>query len=247
MEVNMQQLVESERGIPDGYRRGPYQLQVYRSASDIPQHCWGGIIDLLNEIIATNWRSDTPWWSPSDTPFREGYGIAFVRHDVQIVGFTIWRRLVVNDRPTVCRSGIELRPEHQGKGLFGLLLKGVLDAELSSVSEGEEIFYSWRTRNPVAWNAHAKVCTRLLPSLVDGNDDGSLQDVAFQIAKILYPDRALELPNLIIRNSYPNITYHRQPSYETNGALTEKFRRLVPDTADAIFTVGTIRQPAAAV
>ncbi|MEH2556672.1 hypothetical protein V1286_004201 [Bradyrhizobium algeriense] len=122
----------------------------------------------------------------------------------------------------------------------------MLDAELSSVPEGDEVYYSWRTRNPVAWSAHAKVCTRLLPSLVDGNDDGSLQDVALQIANTLYPDRALELPNMVIRNSYPNITYHRQPSYQTDGALTEKFRRLVPDTADAIFTVGAIRKSGSA-
>lgn len=70
-----------------------------------------------------------------------------------------------------------------------------------------------------------------------------MKDVALQIANILYPGQELELPNLIIRNSYPNITYYSQPTYESDSALTEAFRRLVPDTRDAIFTVGTVVRP----
>lgn len=236
----MQQLRTDERGATRSHQHGPYQLDVFRSAVDIPEHCRAGIIDLLNQIISTNWKLDSPWWSASETPFQDGWGIGLVRLGEQIAGFSIWRRLTVNGQPAICRSGIELRPEHQRKGLFGLLLKGILEAELAAVPEGSEIYYTWRTRNPVAWSAHAKTCERLLPSLSDGQGDHTLKDIAIQIAQVLYPGRELEYPDMIIRNSYPNITYYSQPSYESDAALTETFRRLVPDTRDAIFTVGTV-------
>ncbi len=239
----MQQFGKVNGAATRTYQHGPYQLDVFRSAIEIPEHCRAGIIDLLNDIISTNWRLDSPWWSESDTPFKDGYGIGLVRLADQVAGFSIWRRLSINGRPAICRSGIELRPEHQRKGLFGLLLKGILDAELSAVPEGSEIYYTWRTRNPVAWSAHARACKRLLPSLADGKGDESLKDVAIQIARVLYPDRDLEFPNLIIRNSYPSITYYSQPSYESDSALTETFRRVVPDVGDGIFTVGTVTRP----
>ncbi|WP_441280697.1 hypothetical protein [Tardiphaga sp. 862_B3_N1_1] len=238
----MQQLSNDTTAM-HAHRHGSYQLDIFRSAIDVPEHCRAGIIDLLNEIISTNWRLDSPWWSASDTPFQDGYGIGLVRLADQIVGFTIWRRLSIDGRPVICRSGIELRPEHQRKGLFGLLLRGVLDTELSAVPAGSEIYYTWRTRNPVAWSANARACRRLLPSLSDGRSDSSLKDIAVQIAGILYPSREVEFPNLIIRNSYPNITYYNQPAYESDRALTETFRRIVPDTRDAIFTVGTVARP----
>jgi GNAT superfamily N-acetyltransferase len=239
----MQQFNKDDGTATRALQHGSYQLDVFRSAIDLPEHCRAGIIDLLNEIISTNWRLDSPWWSASDTPFQDGYGIGLVRLAGQIVGFSIWRRLSIDGRPAICRSGIELRPEHQRKGLFGLLLKGILDAELAAVPAGAEIYYTWRTRNPVAWSAHARTCKRLLPSLSDGKGDDSLKDAAIQIARILYPDRELEFPNLIVRNSYPNITYYTQPTYESDSALTETFRRIVPDTRDAIFTVGIVARP----
>ncbi|MGO4714377.1 hypothetical protein [Bradyrhizobium sp. 2TAF24] len=239
----MQQFSKHNGAAPHSHRLGSYQLDVFRSAVDIPGHCRSGIIDLLNEIISTNWRLDSPWWSASETPFKDGYGIGLVRLDNDIAGFSIWRRLTINNQPAICRSGIELRPEHQRKGLFGLLLKGILDAELSAVPAGSEIYYTWRTRNPVAWSAHARVCKRLLPSLSEGIGDDTLKDAAIQIARTLYPDRELEFPDMIIRNSYPNITYHSQPAYESDGELTATFRRVIPDTRDAIFTIGTIARP----
>jgi GNAT superfamily N-acetyltransferase len=239
----MQQSSKDDGTATRTHQHGPYQLDVFRSAVEIPERCRAGIIDLLNEIIATNWRLDSPWWSASDTPFQDGYGIGLVRLADHVAGFSIWRRLLINGRSAICRSGIELRPEHQRKGLFGLLLKGILEAELSAVPEGSEIYYTWRTRNPVAWNAHSRTCKRLLPSLSDGKGDETLKDVAVQIARILYPGQELEFPNLIIRNSYPNITYHSQPTYGSDNTLTETFRRIVPDTRDAIFTVGTVARP----
>jgi hypothetical protein len=223
---------------------GEYQLEVFRSTADVSQHSRASIIALLNEITSANWQQDLPWWSASTVPFRGDHGIVFVHHRDGVVAFSCWRRLTVNNLPSICRSGIQVRPEHQGRGLFGLILRGIMDSEWASMPRADRVYYSWRTRNPINWLAHARACKTVAPSLHEPGEEASLRNIAVEIAKELHPDHTLELPDMIIRNSYPNSRYRKQPIHNTNSAIMETFRRLVPKPEDAIFSVGIMERKA---
>src|SRR5436190_23575681 len=90
-----------------------YTLEVVRHASDIPRGRHAEVIDLLNGIIGTNWNITTPHWSAADSPFHANFGLIFVRHANDIVGFSVYRRLAFGGMPVIYRSGTEILPEQQ--------------------------------------------------------------------------------------------------------------------------------------
>jgi hypothetical protein len=124
--------------------------------------------------------------------------------------------------------------------MFWLFLDAVLSCEWSTIQRAGSAYYCWRTRNPIVWHAHAKICRAVTPSLLDGRRDPVGEQACVRLAMQLYPGHTIEAPDMIMRNAYPNITHHRQPKAARESALNTVFASKIPNTVDSIFTVGVI-------
>jgi hypothetical protein len=57
----------------------------------------------------------------------------------------------------------------------------------------------------------------------------------------LYPGARLELPDMIMRGVYGHIKHHRQAYRGVAAQVDAAMSRLIPDSADALFSVGVAR------
>lgn len=193
----------------------------------------------MNRIIATNWSVSTPHWTLASSPFAKGLGLTLVEHGGSLVAFSVYRLLEVEGRLALYRSGTEVLPEHQGRGLYAFFTHEALAAAAQGRSN-HKIFYGWRTRNPIVWAANAKICTAVTPTLLDATAGEDLREAATAMCAAIYPGRSLEIPDMIMRGAYGHIT-HRPQSYVGMSALVHMaMLRLIPDPADALFSVGTV-------
>jgi hypothetical protein len=58
---------------------------------------------------------------------------------------------------------------------------------------------------------------------------------------LLYPERPLELPAMIMRGAYGHIKHHRQAYHGEASLVDAAMSRLIPHSADALFSVGFAR------
>jgi hypothetical protein len=57
----------------------------------------------------------------------------------------------------------------------------------------------------------------------------------------LYPGKTLEVPDMIMRGAYSHIKHHRQAYHGTASLVDAAMSRIIPDSADALFSVGYAR------
>jgi hypothetical protein len=57
----------------------------------------------------------------------------------------------------------------------------------------------------------------------------------------LYPGKQLEVPGMIMRGAYGHIKHNRQTYRGAASVIDAAISRLIPDTADALFSVGYAR------
>ena len=57
----------------------------------------------------------------------------------------------------------------------------------------------------------------------------------------LYPGKPLEVPGMIMRGAYCHIKHHRQTYHGTASLVDAAMSRMIPDSADALFSVGYAR------
>jgi hypothetical protein len=132
-------------------------------------------------------------------------------------------------------------PAHQGRGLYGFFTSEVLkNAGTADKAEGS-VLYGWRTRNPIVWAANAKICEKVTPSLLGDGQDPALQAACIEMCSSLYPDKPLEVPGMIMRGAYGHIKHHRQTYHGTASLVDVAMSRMIPDPADALFSVGYAR------
>jgi hypothetical protein len=141
----------------------------------------------------------------------------------------------------VYRSGTEVLPAHQGRGLYGFFTSEVLKRSGAAEQGEANVLYGWRTRNPIVWAANAKICDKVTPSLLNEAQDASLQAACVEMCASLYPGKELELPAMIMRGAYGHIKHHRQAYHGTASLVDAAMSRLIPDSADALFSVGYAR------
>ncbi|WP_229164035.1 hypothetical protein [Bradyrhizobium altum] len=103
------------------------------------------------------------------------------------------------------------------------------------------MLYGWRTRNPIVWAANAKICEKVTPSLLDDAQDPALQAACVEMCTSLYPGKPLELPDMIMRGAYGHIKHHRQAYRGTASLVDAAMSRKIPNSADALFSVGYAR------
>jgi hypothetical protein len=174
----------------------------------------------MNGIIAINWNAAEPHWTAAASPFERKYSLILVYDHAALVAFSVYCKLDVGGCRAIYRSGTELLPDHQARGSYGFFTSEVLKRSGAAERGEASVLYGWRTRNPIVWAANAKICNKVAPSL--------LSEAV----------KALELPAVIMRGVYGHIKHHRQAYRGTASLVDAAMLRLIPDSADALFSVG---------
>jgi len=199
------------------------------------------LMDAMNGIIAVNWKATEPHWTAEASPFDRKFSLILVYASSGLVAFSVYRKLRLAAGPAIYRSGTEVLPAHQGRGLYGFFTSEVLRSSGAADTAESGILYGWRTRNPIVWAANAKICAKVTPSLLGDAEYPGLQAACIEMCSLLYPGRPLELPTMIMRGAYGHIKHHRQAYHGTASLVDAAMSRLIPDSADALFSVGFAR------
>lgn len=218
-----------------------YAVYSFPDASSIERSDRQPVMDAMNGIIAINWKAAEPHWTVASSPFDKKYGLILVDDGAGLVAFSVYRVLRVAGCRAIYRSGTEVLPAHQGRGLYRFFTTEVL--KRSGAVDGSEgnILYGWRTRNPIVWAANARICEKVTPSLLDDDQDPALQAACIEMCASLYPGQPLELPDMIMRGAYGHISHHRQAYRGMASLVDAAMSRIIPDSADALFSVGYAR------
>ncbi len=218
-----------------------YSVYSFPDASRIERADQQAVMDAMNGIIAVNWQATEPHWTAASSPFDGTYGLVLVCDGVGLAAFSVYRMLRVAGRNAIYRSGTEVLPAHQGLGLYRFFTTEVLKRAGTLDCGDNSILYGWRTRNPIVWAANAKICKKVAPSLLDEDQDPALQAAGIEMCALLYPGKHLELPAMIMRGAYGHIKHHRQPYRDMAVQVDVAMSRVIPDSADALFSIGYAR------
>jgi hypothetical protein len=218
-----------------------YAIYSFPDASLVRQGERRSVMDAMNGIIAINWKATEPHWTAAASPFDSKFSIILVYARTGLVAFSVYRKLRLAAGPAIYRSGTEVLPAHQGRGLYGFFTSEVLQSSGAADSSDARILYGWRTRNPIVWTANAKICEKVTPSLLGDTQDPALQAACVEMCSQLYPGKSLEVPAMIMRGAYGHIKHHRQAYHGTASLVDAAISRMIPDSADALFSVGFAR------
>src|SRR5258707_15649731 len=188
-----------------------YATYNFPDASLVSQGERQPLMDAMNNILAVNWQASEPHWTAASSPFDNKLSLILVYASSGLVAFSVYRRLRIAGQLAIYRSGTEVLPAHQGRGLYGFFTTEVLSSSGAVTSGDTGILYGWRTRNPIVGAANAKICEKVTPSLLGDAQDGALQAACVEICSLLYPGKPLEAPDMIMPGTYGHIKHHRQP------------------------------------
>jgi len=218
-----------------------YAIHSFPDASLVSPRDRRPLMDAMNNIIAINWKATEPHWTEASSPFDRKFSLILAYDASGLVAFSVYRKLRIAGRRSIYRSGTEVLPAHQGRGLYGFFTAEVLKSSGTADSSDNGIFYGWRTRNPIVWAANAGICEKVTPSLLGDVKDTALQAACVEMCALLYPGRGLEIPGMIMRGAYGHIKHHRQAYHGAVSLVDAAMQRVIPDSADALFTVGFAR------
>lgn len=217
-----------------------YAVYSFPDASSVAALDREPLMDAMNGIIAVNWKASEPHWTADASPFDSKFSLILVFESSGLAAFSVYRVLRISSGLAIYRSGTEVLPAHQGRGLYGFFTTEVLRCS-GAAEKGDSVLYGWRTRNPIVWAANAKICEKVTPSLLGDTQDPALQAAGIEMCSSLYPDKPLELPGMIMRGAYGHIKHHRQDYRGAASLVDAAMSRVIPDTADALFSVGYAR------
>jgi hypothetical protein len=169
-----------------------------------------------------------------------------LNHGRRPVGFSIHHRLRVDGEAVIYVAHAHVVPEHQGRGLFGVLVRNILVPELEQHRDGM-LYCSWRTRSPVVWTSMVERCARVAPDLSAEVVHPDLLKLAETTARSLFPQVRLDMPGLVMRDAYnqPNVppSSIRKQAHHRDGELDRRFfAHLGSSPYDVIFTLGELRR-----
>src|SRR6266404_2708002 len=84
------------------------------------------LMDAMNDIIAVNWKATEPHWTVASSPFDSKFSLILVYDASGLVAFSVYRKLRIAGRLSIYRSGTEVLPAHQGRGLYSFFTAEVL-------------------------------------------------------------------------------------------------------------------------
>ena len=218
-----------------------YAVYSFPDASRIAASDRQPLMDAMNGIIAINWKATEPHWTSVSSPFDGKYSLILVYDSAVLIAFSVYRILQLSGGLAIYRSGTEVLPAHQGRGLYGFFTSEVLKGSAAAEKGGGRVLYGWRTRNPIVWAANAKICEKVTPSLLGDAQYPALQAAGVEMCSSLYPGKRLEVPGMIMRGAYGHITHHRQAYHGAASLVDAAMSRMIPDPADALFSVGYAR------
>jgi hypothetical protein len=218
-----------------------YAVYSFPDASRVSPNEQRPLMDAMNDIIAVNWQAKEPHWTAASSPFDRKFSLILVYDASGLTAFSVYRKLRIAGRPAIYRSGTEVLPAHQGRGLYGFFTAEILKASGAADGSDDGILYGWRTRNPIVWAANAGICERVAPSLLADTLDPALQSAGVEMCELLYPGTGLETPGMIMRGAYGHIRHHRQTYHGRALLVDAAMQRIIPDSADALFSVGLVR------
>jgi hypothetical protein len=218
-----------------------YAVYSFPDASRISRGEQQPLMDAMNNIIAINWKATEPHWTAAASPFDKKFSLILVYARSGLVAFSVYRRLRISGGPAIYRSGTEVLPAHQGRGLYGFFTTEVLKSSGAADNGDAGILYGWRTRNPIVWAANARICEKVVPCLLGDTQDAAMQAACVEMCSLLYPGKSLEIPGMIMRGAYGHIKHHRQAYHGAASLVDAAMSRIIPDSADALFSVGFAR------
>jgi len=218
-----------------------YSVYSFPDASHVNASNQQPLMDAMNDIIATNWKATEPHWTAASSPFDGKYSLIVVYDSAGLVAFSVYRVLQISSGLAIYRSGTEVLPAHQGRGLYGLFTSEVLKRSGAAEKGDASVLYGWRTRNPIVWAANAKICEKVTPSLLGDTQDPALQAACVEMCSSIYPGKSLEVPGMIMRGAYGHIEHHRQAYHGAASLVDAAMSRMIPNSADALFSVGYAR------
>jgi hypothetical protein len=227
-----------------GTIKSPWAEYAVYSFPDASRVCGGErqpLMNAMNAIIAVNWQATEPHWTAASSPFERKFGLILVYDGSGLVAFSVYRTLLISAGLAVYRSGTEVLPAHQGRGLYGFFTTEILKTSAAAENRDCGILYGWRTRNPIVWAANAKICEKVTPSLLGDSQDPVLQTACVEMCSLLYPGKQLEIPGMIMRGAYGHIKHRRQGYHGEASLVDAAMTRMIPDSADALFSVGFAR------
>src|SRR5258708_16117856 len=86
------------------------------------------LMDAMNGIIAVNWKATEPHWTAEASPFDRKFSLILVYARSGLVAFSVYRKLRLAAGLAIYPSGTEVLPDHQDRGLHGVLNSEVLKA-----------------------------------------------------------------------------------------------------------------------
>jgi hypothetical protein len=218
-----------------------YAVYSFPDASRISLSDRQSLMDAMNGIIAVNWKATEPHWTADSSPFDPRYSLLLAYDVAGLVAFSAYRMMRIGGEPAIYRSGTEVLPVHQGRGLYSFFTSEVLKCSGAAENADGGILYGWRTRNPIVWAANARICEKVTPSLLDDAQDFALQAACVEMCASLYPGKSLEVPEMIMRGAYGHIRHHRQAYRGAASLVDAAMSRVIPNSADALFSVGYAR------
>src|SRR5258708_21383338 len=187
-----------------------YAVYSFPDASQIGHGDRQPLMDAMNNLIAVSWKAAEPHWTAACSPFERKYSLILAYDGSGLVAFSVYRTMRIAGGLAIYRSGTEVLPAHQGRGLYGFFTSEVLKCSGATENGDAGVLYGWRNRHPIVWAAHAKICEKVTPSLLGDTQDPALQAACVEMCSELYPGKHLEVPGMIMRGAYCHIKHHRQ-------------------------------------
>ena len=108
------------------------RIEVIRHGSEVPELRRDFLLDRINAIISEHWTTTRTGWSRSISPFYDHFGIALLYHDAQIVGYAIYRRLLVGATLVIYRAGAGVSASCERQGVYHSMTRAIFAAEWPS-------------------------------------------------------------------------------------------------------------------
>src|ERR1041384_7332929 len=103
-----------------------YTVHSFPDASRLATADQQPLMDAMNGIIAVNWKATEPHWTADSSPFDRKYSLILVYDGSALVAFSVYRVLRISGELAIYRSGTEVLPAYQGRGLYGFFTSEVL-------------------------------------------------------------------------------------------------------------------------
>lgn len=218
------------------------QIELIVRGSGVPEARRDELLDRINRVIATNWRSSkSTWWSREHSPFHDDFGMALFHAGDQTLGYFIYQQLSLDGVPVFYGAGTAVVASQHGRNLYPTLQAHAMAAAWRALEPTpDQVYVAWRTRNPAIWISNSRYCKAVTPSLRDGEDDPVLQDACLRLAHTMYPGCPIESPSMVMHNVFDDLVELRPPRRYPDGSVGARLTEMLANPSDAIFSLGIV-------